>query len=184
MSTDALGPGEPARRRALLYGGVAAAAALAGAGLAWWKLQPVDTGKDAAASLWPLTFQTPAGAPLAMATLRGRPLLLNFWATWCPPCVEEMPLLDVFYRENARNGWQVVGLAIDEPVPVRAFLSRVPVTFPIGLAAAGGQELTRALGNAAGGLPFSVLVGAGGDVLQRKMGRLTTAELAQWRQSR
>ncbi|MBC7717365.1 MAG: TlpA family protein disulfide reductase, partial [Pseudorhodobacter sp.] len=81
-----------------------------------------------------------------MADLRGKPLLLNFWATWCPPCVKEMPLLDAFYQTHRARGWQVVGLAVDSPTPVRAFLERVPVSFPIGLAGMEGSELSRALG--------------------------------------
>lgn len=169
------------RRRQLLFAAVAAGAALAGAGAAWRKWRPQPVADDAAGAIWPLRFATPAGGTLDMASLRGRPLLLNFWATWCPPCVEEMPLLDQFYRENSANGWQVVGLAIDQAQPVRQFLTRLPVSFPIGLAAQGGQELSRALGNLAGGLPFTVVVGADGTLRQRRIGRVTAAELAQWR---
>jgi thiol-disulfide isomerase/thioredoxin len=174
---------DPSRRR-LLYAGVAGAAALAGAGVAGGRLQPADTGRAAAAALWAMNFDTPAGASLAMQTLRGKPLVLNFWATWCPPCVEELPLLDAFYKQNASKNWQVVGLAIDQPSAVRKFLERTPVSFPIGMAGMGGTELGQSLGNLAGGLPFTVVLGGGGDVLQRKMGRITAADLALWTQVR
>src|SRR4051812_33149230 len=71
------------RQRRLLVAGVGVAAAAAGAGLALWRHQP-DSNADAS-SLWTLTFDTPAGQQLAMTALRGKPLLVNFWATWCPP---------------------------------------------------------------------------------------------------
>jgi thiol-disulfide isomerase/thioredoxin len=173
-------PASAARRRGLLYAGVGAAAALAGAGAALWKWRVGTVADPAIPELWPLNFDTPAGTPLAMQAFRGRPLVLNFWATWCPPCVEEMPLLDSFFRENSSKGWQVVGLAIDQPSAVRTFLQRTPVTYPLGLAGLGGTELAKSLGNLTGGLPFTVVVGAAGNVLQRRMGRLSAADLAQW----
>jgi thiol-disulfide isomerase/thioredoxin len=176
-------PAEPGRRR-LLYAGVAGAAALAGAGAGLWKFRSADTGRDAVAALWALNFETPGGATLAMQSLRGKPLVLNFWATWCPPCVEELPLLDGFYKQNVSKSWQVVGLAIDQPSAVRKFLERTPVSFPIGMAGMGGTALGQSLGNLAGGLPFTVVLGAGGDVLQRKMGRISAADLALWAQVR
>src|SRR5689334_8076416 len=100
MNETTIEPVEPAtaRRRSLLVGGVAAAAAIAGAGVALWKWSPDKATKSELAAMWAMSFDTPAGAQLAMQSLRGRPLLVNFWATWCPPCVEEMPLLDAFYR--------------------------------------------------------------------------------------
>ena len=118
-----------------------------------------------------------------MAPLRGRPLLVNFWATWCPPCVEELPLLSAFYTENKANGLQLVGLAIDKAEPVSRFLARSPVSFPVALAGMEGVELTRELGNAAGGLPFSVLFDAGGRLRERKIGQLHEADLTVWRAS-
>lgn len=91
-------------RRNMLYGGVAVAAGLAGAGAAWWKFQPHDLAPEASAkaaeSFWTMRFDSPDGKALPMSSFRGKLLLVNFWATWCPPCVEELPLLDFFYQEN------------------------------------------------------------------------------------
>ena len=132
------------------------------------------------ADFWAQHFERPEGGDLALANLKGRPILLNFWATWCPPCVKEMPELDRFHREFGGKGWQVIGLAIDGPTPVRDFLGKVRVGFPVGLAGFGGTELAQALGNDAGGLPFSVLISPDGRVAQRKMGATTFEELAGW----
>ncbi len=178
MNPD-LEPGADSERRSFLRAGLAvgAVAAAAGAGVAWWKWRPADVGSDAAAKLWPMSFDTPSGTSLAMQSLRGRPLLLNFWATWCPPCVEEMPLLDAFYKENSAKNWHVLGLAIDQPSAVRTFLEKNRISYPIGMAGLGGTELTKAFGNLSGGLPFTVVIGAAGEVLQRRMGRVTAAEL-------
>src|SRR5690606_14057580 len=115
--------------------------------------------------------------------LQGRPLLINFWATWCPPCVKEMPELERFHLAQKAHGWTVLGLAIDGPTPVRTFLDKTPVSFPIGLAGFGGTELGAALGNTAGGLPFTVLVDAQGRLMQRKMGATTLEELQGWAQA-
>ena len=171
---------EDARRRGLLYAGAAAAAAASGAGWAWWKFRPHDVQQGATDALWGQSFQTPDGAALAMASFQGRPLLLNFWATWCPPCVAELPLLNGFFRQQAGKGWQVLGLAVDQPSAVRTFLGRAPVDFPVGMAGLGGTDLSRALGNLTGGLPFTVLFAADGRVLHRKMGQISPDELQGW----
>lgn len=169
------------RRRRWLYAAVAAAAGLGGGGLAWWRLSPGELASDAVANFWLMSFDTPDGQRLAMQTFRGKPMLLNFWATWCPPCVEELPLLDSFFRENSANGWQVLGLAVDQPGPVRDFLQRQPLGFPIALAGLGGTGLSKTLGNLAGALPFTVVLGGDGTVRGRKIGKVSPEDLKLWR---
>jgi thiol-disulfide isomerase/thioredoxin len=137
-------------------------------------------GDTLTAAFWQQVFDTPGGPPLNLSALQGKPLLINFWATWCPPCVKEMPELDQFAREFAPLGWQVLGLAIDGPTPVKAFLAKVRVGFAIGLAGFEGTELSQALGNTAGGLPFTVLIDAQGRIRHRKMGATSHQELARW----
>jgi len=171
-----------AARRRCLYAAVAAVAGLGGAGLAWWKFSPQPIDDGAVAALWALSFETPAGEKLAMQSLRGRPLLINFWATWCPPCIEELPLLDAFYKENAAKGWQVLGLAVDKIAPVRDFLGRQALTFPVALAGMEGVSLSKSLGNVSGGLPFSVVLGADGAIRNRKIGKVSPSDLALWRE--
>lgn len=168
------------RRRWLLAGVVGMAAAGVGAGVAWQRFQPHDREPE---NFWGLTFPTPeeGATPLSLASLRGRPLLVNFWATWCPPCVEELPLLNRFYRENKANGWQMVALAVDKAESVRRFLARMPLDFPVGMAGLEGTELARSLGNEAGGLPFTVVFGRNGRVTGRKIGQLQDADLQSWR---
>ena len=88
--------------------------------------------------------------------------------------------MDRFFREHAANGWQVIGLAIDQPSAVRKFLERAPVTFPIGLAGLQGTELVKQLGNTQGGLPFTLVVNRAGRVAARKVGQLDQAQLDAW----
>ena len=179
MTDSTVNPTNPRRRRWTLAA-IGVAAAAAGAGVGWWSRRPDGVDQAALDRLWDLSLQTPQGTPLALASLRGKPLVLNFWATWCPPCVEEMPLLDGFFRQHAAKGWQVLGLAVDQPSAVRSILQRTPVSFPIALAGLEGTELARSLGNLTGGLPFTVVFGPEGGVRQRRMGRVSESDLQAW----
>ena len=174
-------------RRFVVTAGLAAAAALAGVGASVWrsKLEPAEIpvnpmtgGLD---ELWQMQFETPDGGKLAMQSLKGKPLLINFWATWCPPCVEELPLLERFYNQNKAKNMQIVGLAADKPEAVRTFLKKLPLTFPIGITDLSGIALSKSWGNLAGGLPFSVMLAADGHAMQRKMGKLSEDDLNIWR---
>ncbi len=168
-------------RRSWLLGAVAGAAALSGAGVAWWVHSPRAVASSAEEALWLLDFALPTEGPrLAMEEFRGKPLLLNFWATWCPPCVEELPLLSRFYSENSGKGWQVLGLAVDQAKPVNLFLGKAPVSFPVALAGVPGMEISKLLGNQSGGLPFTVVLGSDGKVAQRKIGQITAEDLRSW----
>jgi thiol-disulfide isomerase/thioredoxin len=166
---------------------LAAAAGLAlagvGAGLAWRTSQrQSQVLSEAEASFWQHQFVQLDGKVLTTASLKGKPLVLNFWATWCPPCVEELPLLKAFFSENKSKGWQVLGLAVDQAAPVTRFLLQSPLAFPVALAGFPGIEVSKSLGNLSGGLPFTVVFGPTGTVLHRKMGKLTPDDLRTWTQ--
>jgi thiol-disulfide isomerase/thioredoxin len=167
------------KRRTLMAAGVAAAAGALGAGFALWRGRR-DGDPALPPDFWSLRFEQPAGGELALASLRGNPLLLNFWATWCAPCLVEMPMLDAFERTQRARGWQVVGLAVDTLAPVREYLRQRPVSFAIGLAGFEGVELGRKLGNAEGGLPFTVVIDRAGQAAHRKLGALKPADLERW----
>jgi thiol-disulfide isomerase/thioredoxin len=172
------------QRRNLLYLGAAGVAGLAGMGAAWLKYEPqkLTSGQTDAFQdiFWAMSFDTPDGQPQAMSSFRGKPLLLNFWATWCPPCVEELPLLDAFYQAQKAKGWQVLGLAVDQPSAVRKWLQAKPLSFAVGMAGLNGTDLSKSLGNLAGSLPFTVVFGASGALLHRKTGKVSEEDLMQW----
>lgn len=119
--------------------------------------------------------QLPAAYP-------GRPILINFWASWCGPCIQEMPELDRYARSQGANGTQVVGIALDDAEAVRAFLQRTPVGYPILLDAAGPRDSGVQLGNPKGVLPYSVLVSAEGRLLKQRIGPFDQGEVDSWAQ--
>jgi thiol-disulfide isomerase/thioredoxin len=169
-------------RRGWLAAAAGLALAGAGAGLAWRTSQRQSQAlAEAEGSFWQQHFAQLDGAMLATVSFKGKPLVLNFWATWCPPCVEELPLLNAFFSENHGNGWQVFGLAVDQAAPVKRFLAQSPLSFPVALAGFRGLDLSKSLGNLSGGLPFTVVFGPEGTVLHRKMGKLTPDDLRAWR---
>lgn len=173
-------PASAPNRRAWMVGGLGVAAGLAGAMVAWQKFEPHAVMDEAVLSFWTQSFERPEGGTLRMQEFQGKPLLINFWATWCPPCIEELPLIDAFFNQNKSKSLQVIGLAVDQPSMVRRYLTQKPLSFPIGLAGLNGTELGRTLGNAQSVLPFSVIFDAKGRLLAQKAGKLDQADLDAW----
>lgn len=110
----------------------------------------------------------------------GRPLLVNVWASWCGPCIKEMPELDRYARGQGAAGVQVLGLALDEPQAVRDFLRRIPVAYPQAIDAPGPADAGVRLGNPKGVLPYSILVSADGRLLKQKIGPFEHGEIDGW----
>jgi thiol-disulfide isomerase/thioredoxin len=119
-----------------------------------------------------------AGAKVALARYDGRPLLLNFWASWCPPCTAEMPMLDAFAR--AHPELQVVGVAVEPAQAARDYLAEHPVGYPILLGSADSPDESALFGNRRGVLPYTVLIGADGRIRKRRAGAFTEDELRDW----
>jgi thiol-disulfide isomerase/thioredoxin len=164
----------------VLLGGVCA-------GLGWWLGQRV---------LWPAEQPPPPGVsvvkvgePMPAWTFaaldggdpipvsgRGRPRLINYWASWCGPCRKEMPVLDAYAAEQGGNGVQVIGVALDSADEARAFLGQVPVGFRLALETPGPGDSSVRLGNARGILPYTVLVDGEGRLAKTHYGAFPDVE--------
>lgn len=167
-------------QRRTLFGMAAVAAGAAGAGVAWWRHTPTAVLSEAEQAFWAARLNDPQGQPLDLSNFRGQRLLVNFWATWCPPCVEELPMLNAFHTAHGPSGWRVLGLAVDQPKAVQTFMQRLPLNFPVGMAGFSGVELSRTLGNPNGGLPFTVVFDSKGVVRHQKVGKVSEADLSAW----
>lgn len=120
------------------------------------------------------------GQTTTLAKWHGKVLLLNFWATWCHPCLEEMPLLAKLQREHAAQGLQIVGVAMEQPQSAAAFLKRLQIGYPSLVGIDADPVPTTSFGDTAGYLPYSVLVGRDGRVLATQLGPLTAQIVQQW----
>lgn len=136
------------------------------------RLQPAPPADTAVAALMQVSMKDSAGQQRKMSEWQGKVLLLNFWATWCPPCVSEMPELVALQNEWAGKNLQVVGIGIDSPSNIREFAAKHQITYPLLLGGLEGTELSRQFGNQSGGLPFTLLIAPDGSVRQAYMGRL------------
>jgi len=118
-----------------------------------------------------------SGTLQPLAQWRGKVLVVNFWATWCAPCREEIPLFVKLQEKYGEQGLQFVGIAIDQPDKVRPYAAELGMNFPVLIGGIDGLDLTRALGNQASVLPFTVIVGRDGTIVSREVGVAKEAKL-------
>ena len=117
------------------------------------------------------------GATKPLADYRNQVLVVNFWATWCAPCVQEMPELSALQTELGKDKVRFIGIGIDSPDALAEFAAKYKITYPLYLGGMSGTQLSTALGNKAGGLPFTVIINKSGDVVKTVRGKVDMKEL-------
>jgi thiol-disulfide isomerase/thioredoxin len=132
---------------------------------------------DAPARLLALSLPDLSNRPQALAQWKGKVLVVNFWATWCPPCKEEMPEFSTISGKYADKGVQFAGISIDSADKVIAFHKETPVSYPLLIAGLDTLDLASDLGNRAKGLPFTVVLRRDGSVQRVKLGKFPGKEL-------
>jgi len=155
-------------RHAAILAGAAAAGGLQGAALA-------DTFGPV--PLFAQTLPDPDGTAIALSRWQGKPVVVNFWASWCPPCVKEMPDFEALHKKYPSV--QFLGIGVDTASNIRSFVQKVRVSYPLLVAGHEGIQLMRDLGNQAGGLPFTVVFDAKGREVKRVLGQIKTKEFEQ-----
>lgn len=123
-------------------------------------------------ALFAQSMNDASGASQSLSRWKGKALIVNFWAPWCAPCVEEMPELDSLGKQI-----NIIGIGIDSPSNIAAFAGKHKISYPLYVAGMSGTDLARDFGNKGGGLPFTVLIGADGTVRKTYLGRLKFDQL-------
>ena len=140
-------------------------------------LMPSEKNTSSAAPLFTSIIQDPEGKPQSLKQFENKIIVLNFWATWCEPCREEMPELSNFYTENKSKNVVVVGIAIDEAKSVRSYLAKTKVIYPILVDEDKGVILSKNLGNNEGILPYTVIINSNGIIEKAILGRIHKDQL-------
>ena len=160
-----------------------ACAAIAFAAGAWWSWREATPSAEFSSERATLgqvlshSWQDANGQKIELEPLSGRILVLNFWATWCAPCVEEMPELSALSLELAASKVQLLGIGIDSPSNIRQFAERHRISYPLPVVGAAGLDWIKGFGNASGGLPFTVVIDRQGAVSSRILGRVDIKKL-------
>jgi thiol-disulfide isomerase/thioredoxin len=125
------------------------------------------------------TLGSSDGRQVSAADFDGSVTLINFWATWCKPCREEMPMLSQFQRDQSENGLKVVGIALDDVQRARDFAADLNISYPILVGSTDVMVVGRLYGNRAGLLPYSVLLDRDGIIRWAHLGELDEGELGE-----
>jgi thiol-disulfide isomerase/thioredoxin len=166
-------------RRALMAAAVGAVAATAGYGAHLWRIgslgaSPAD---DAARAILEGPLTTLDGVTRTLEDFRGQILIINYWATWCAPCREEIPLFVRFQQEYASNGVQFIGIAVDQADKVGDFAREFRINYPLFIGGIDAVELSRKAGNKAGVLPYTLILDRSGAIAASLVGELTETRL-------
>ena len=159
-------------RRHALYAGVATVAAAAGVGVALRRHASEAVTPDALQAVWASEFDTPKGETLKLADFRGKPLVLNFWATWCPPCREEMPELSKMQDEYKNQNLVIIGLSTEDLDTTKNFIAEHPVSYPVLAGDMQAMTFAESLGNNQSILPYTVVIDEKGQLVKAFFGRV------------
>jgi thiol-disulfide isomerase/thioredoxin len=130
---------------------------------------------DVGARVPPFVLPGLGGPAMTLPTV-GSPALVNYWASWCAPCLDELPLLSAFAARQGTNGVKVIAVALDDRDAAATFLRQHPLGFPSLVEAPGDRDSSVRLGNSRGVLPFTVLIGADGRLRKRQSGAFRDAQ--------
>ncbi|WP_353432536.1 TlpA disulfide reductase family protein [Polynucleobacter sp. MWH-UH23A] len=165
------------RRQWIVIAGVSLLALLTGIFTSHWISQSGLASEPSIKAFFANPWQSPDGKPVNTEKWQGKVLVVNFWASWCPPCVEEMPTLDQVSKEYASKNVLFVGIGIDSPSNVREFLQKTPVSYPIVIGGLEGSNLAKQMGNPQGALPYTVIISPSGKSTFTKLGKISEDEL-------
>jgi thiol-disulfide isomerase/thioredoxin len=160
-----------------MIGGISLLALLAGVFSSQWISQTGLASDPSIKAFFANPWQTPDGKSANSENWRQKVLVVNFWASWCPPCVEEMPALDKIAQEYASKNVLIVGIGIDSPSNIRQFLEMTPVSYPIVIGGLEGSNLSKQMGNTQGALPYTVIINQKGKAIYTKLGKISEEEL-------
>ena len=130
-------------------------------------------------ALFTANFPDEHGKPQALSQYKGKVIVLNFWASWCEPCREEMPELSDLHTANKDKNVVVLGMAIEDVAGVNDFLKETKVSYPLFAADVQGMDIAASLGNNKGVLPYTVIIKADGSIAKTYFGRITKPLLEQ-----